>query len=147
MRTLFFFAACTAVENILVNRSCQCRDIFLCPHEGDSGYSVLISDFDSALQVDRGREKLEKSNLYGRPIKYSVHGTPGYRPPEVGERRDSNPIQSSVLYECNVLCSVCYAAMALALQLTCTYTAPLLLERNAAWKASGDSRTIWKSVT
>ena len=80
-----FFSFCIAVQNILVHRHCQCKDIFLCPHEGDSGYGVFISDFDSALQVDRGREKLERSNLHGRPIKYSVHGTPGYRPPEVGE--------------------------------------------------------------
>ena len=87
----FFFSFCIAVQNILVNRQCQCRDIFLCPHEGDSGYGVFISDFDSALQVDRGREKLERSNLHGRPIKYSVHGTPGYRPPEVGEGRMVSP--------------------------------------------------------
>ena len=79
------FPFCSAVQNILVNRHCQCRDIFLCPHDGDSGYGVLISDFDSALQVERGREKLERTKLHGRPIKYSVHGTAGYRPPEVGE--------------------------------------------------------------
>ena len=75
----------TAVQSILVDRHCQCRDIFLCPHDGDSGYGVFISDFDSALQVDRGRERLERTKLHGRPIKYSVHGTVGYRPPEVGE--------------------------------------------------------------
>ena len=50
---------------------------------------MFISDFDSALRVDRGREKLERSKLHGQPIKYSVHGTPGYRPPEVGEGRVS----------------------------------------------------------
>ena len=79
------FPLCTAVQNILVNRHCQCRDIFLCPHDGDSGYGVFISDFDSALQVERGREKLERTKLHGRPIKYRVYGTDGYRPPEVGE--------------------------------------------------------------
>ena len=81
---------CIAVQNILVDRHCQCTDIFQCPHYGDTGYGVLISDFDSALRVDRGREKLERSKLHGQPIKYSVHGTPGYRPPEVGEREASS---------------------------------------------------------
>ena len=90
---------CTAVQNILVDRHCQCKDIFPCPHEGDSGYGVFISDFDSALQVDRGREKLERSKLHGHPIKYSVHGTPGYRPPEVGEGRDRNYCTTHVLSE------------------------------------------------
>ena len=71
----------------MVDRHCQCKDLFLCPHYGESGYGVFISDFDSALRVDRGREKLERSKLHCHPIKYSVHGTPGYRPPEVGERR------------------------------------------------------------
>ena len=79
------FQSCTAVQNILVDRHCKCEDIFLCPHEGDSGYSVLISDFDSALHVDRGRERLERSKHCCRPIKYSLHGTAGFRPPEVGE--------------------------------------------------------------
>ena len=69
------------------HRHYQCRDIFLCPHDSGSGYGVLISDFDSALQVERGREKLERTKLHGRPIKYSVHGTAGYRPPEVTEER------------------------------------------------------------
>ena len=85
---------CLVVQNILVDRQCQCReaqeevptrDLFLCPHYDDSGYGVFISDFDSALQVDRGQEKLKRSKLYCHPIKYSVHGTPGCRPPEVIE--------------------------------------------------------------
>ena len=80
---------CIAVQNILVDCHCQCRDIFLCPHYGDTGYGVFISNFDSALRVDRGREKLERSKLYSQPIKYSVHSTPGYRPPEVGEEKVS----------------------------------------------------------
>ena len=75
----------SAVQNILVDCHCQCRDIFLCPRDGDRGYGVLISDFDSVLRVERGREKLVRTKLRGRPIKYSVHGTPGYRPPEVGK--------------------------------------------------------------
>ena len=79
------FPLCTVVQNILVDRHCQCRDVFLCPHDGDSGYGVFISDFDSAQQVDRGREKLERTKRYSHPITYSVHGTVGYRPPEVGE--------------------------------------------------------------
>ena len=90
IHVLCLFSVCTAVQNILVDRRCQCRDIFLCPHEGDNGYSVLISDFDSVLQVDRGQEKLERLKQHGRPIKYSVHGTPGYRPPEVGVGRVSS---------------------------------------------------------
>ena len=73
----------TAVQNILVDHHCKCKDIFLCRHKGDRRYGVFISDFDSALQVDRGREKLERSELHDHPIKYSVHGTPGYQPPEV----------------------------------------------------------------
>ena len=82
---LLHLSFCIAVQNILVDRHCQCRDIFQCPHYGDTGYGVFISDFDSALRVDRGREKLEWSKFHRQPIKYSVHGTPGYRPPEVGE--------------------------------------------------------------
>ena len=81
------FPYCIAVQNILVDRHCQCKDLFLCQHYGESGYGVFISDFDSTLRVDRGREKLERSKLHHHPIKYSVHGTLGYRPPEVGERR------------------------------------------------------------
>ena len=73
---------CTAVQNILVDRHCRCEDIFLCPHSGDRRYGVLISDFDSALRVKKGREKLQMAS---HPIKYRVHGTAGYRPPEVGE--------------------------------------------------------------
>ena len=88
-RDYFISPFCIAVQNILVDRHCQCRDIFQCPHYGDTGYGVFISDFDSALRVDRGREKLERSKLQGQPIEYSVHGTPGYRPPEVGEGRVS----------------------------------------------------------
>ena len=84
---LFTLSFLPAVQNILVDHRCQCRDIFLCPHEGDSGYGVFISDFDSALQVNRGREKLERSKRRGHPVKYRLHGTPGYRPPEVGEGR------------------------------------------------------------
>ena len=75
-----------AVQNILVDRHCQCRDIFLCSHRGDTGYGVLISDFGSAQRVDRVRQKLNQLEACHRPIKYSVYGTPGYRPPEVGER-------------------------------------------------------------
>ena len=85
-----------AVQNILVDHHCQCRDIFLCPHDGDTGYGVFISDFDSALQVDRGREKLERSKRHGQPIAYSVHGTPGYCSPEVSEGRVLNISQDAI---------------------------------------------------
>ena len=81
----FVFADCLLVQNILVDHHCQCKDLFLCPHYGESGYGVFISDFGSAQQVDRGRGKLERVKLHGQPIKYSVCGTPGYQPPEVSD--------------------------------------------------------------
>ena len=85
--SVFSYCACTAVQNIVVNRHCQCEDIFLCPHDGDSGYGVFISDFDGAWQVERGRKKLERTKLHGRPTKYCVYGTVDYRPPEVDAGR------------------------------------------------------------
>ena len=92
------------MQNILIDRHCQCRDIFLCPHDVDSGYGVLISDFDSVLQVERGREKLERTKLHGCPIKYSVHGTAGYRPPEVGEGMCDVMLCDIVLYYSESFC-------------------------------------------
>ena len=128
------FLSCTTVQNILVNRRCQCSDIFLCPHEGDSGYDVFISDFDSALQVDRGWEKLERTKLHGHPIKYSVHGTGGFRPPEVGEGRVVTT-QSCVLCEyCSVLCAAVDLSVEVRLR-----TVLLLLGGSAEWLARGDS--------
>ena len=106
------FPLCTAVQNILVDRHCQCRDIFLCPHDGDSGYGVLISDFDSALQVEKFREKLERTNLLGHHITYSVHGTDGYRPPEVGEGMCDVMLCHVVLYSSNQLLCTCACVLA-----------------------------------
>ena len=71
------------VQNILVDVRCNCKDIFQCPHEGDSGYRVYISDFDSVLDVERTRKRLERRSEMRLSVRYGVHGTPGYRPPEV----------------------------------------------------------------
>lgn len=84
---LHLYPFCIAVQNILADCHCQCRDIFLCPHHGDSGYCEFISDFDSALQVDRGREKLQ-IEVKAEPATHQVYrvlGTLGYQPPEVGK--------------------------------------------------------------
>ena len=32
----------------------NCEDMFQCPHEGDSGYRVYISDFDQAVHIGEG---------------------------------------------------------------------------------------------
>ena len=41
----------TSVQNILIDCHCNCKDIFQCPHEEDSGYRVYLSDFDSAVII------------------------------------------------------------------------------------------------
>ena len=79
----YFLSPPPPVQNILVDVHCNCEDIFQCPHEGESGYRVYISDFDSVLDVERTRKRLEKRSEMRLPVRYSVHGTPGYRPPEV----------------------------------------------------------------
>ena len=80
---LYFLFPLPPVHNILIDIVCNCEDIFQCPHEGESGYRVYISDFDSAMDVERTRRRLEERGRKRYPLRYSVHGTPGYRPPEV----------------------------------------------------------------
>ena len=50
----YFLSPPPPVQNILVDVRCNCEDIFQCPHEGDSGYRVYISDFDQAVHIDEG---------------------------------------------------------------------------------------------
>jgi serine/threonine protein kinase len=42
------------LHNILIDIVCNCEDIFQCPHEGESGYRVYISDFDKAAHIGEG---------------------------------------------------------------------------------------------
>ena len=51
---LYFLFPPPPVQNILVDVRCNCVNIFKCPHEGDSGYRVYISDFDQAVHIGEG---------------------------------------------------------------------------------------------
>lgn len=99
MLLYFICSLCIAVLNILLDHHCHCKDIFLCPHPGDTGYGVFISDFNSAPQVDRGRKKLKMPKPHCQPVKYSVHGILGYQSPEVGERKASIEYVVQFLYK------------------------------------------------
>ena len=51
---LYFLFPLPPVHNILIDIVCNCEDIFQCPHEGESGYRVYISDFDKAAHIGEG---------------------------------------------------------------------------------------------